>query len=302
MKLNPITDLVLWDSHPLQLGATPTQVFIDGIAQLKSPSVVEKPAWLQRVPETPNFDNETKKTIEYEGLPPLEPTKAIAESIVAFINVSNIWDIEQSSGEIHSTNFEASGVVITQGGNIVCSGAKDICASHITSNDTVVINLEGGSVSPGLVSYGSDLGLGEIAMEDSTVDGTVFDAFSKQIPDILGGDSAVIRAADGLMFSTRNQWLAYRAGVTSAITAPASGGFFAGLSAHFSTGAPFKITPGAVIQDVTALHVTISSSGQPSVSTQIATLRRLLTEKHKGDLGHWINKVLKVSDYLYILY
>lgn len=30
-------DVVLWDSHPLRLGATPTHVYIDGISQLAEP-------------------------------------------------------------------------------------------------------------------------------------------------------------------------------------------------------------------------------------------------------------------------
>lgn len=34
IKLNYDADIVLWDSHPLSLGATPLQVYIDGIVQL----------------------------------------------------------------------------------------------------------------------------------------------------------------------------------------------------------------------------------------------------------------------------
>ena len=44
----PITsnraDIVLWDSHPLALGATPQQVWIDGIAQLGHASPVPPPS------------------------------------------------------------------------------------------------------------------------------------------------------------------------------------------------------------------------------------------------------------------
>ncbi|KAL5519409.1 hypothetical protein ACEPAH_1092 [Sanghuangporus vaninii] len=281
-------DVVLWDSHPLQLGATPKQVFIDGIAQLKSPHVVVKPEYLQQVPKPPNFDEETKKTVEYEGLPPLLPRNTSSESIVIFTNVSYVWNFDSTSGEFQSTAIEDHGVVVSKAGEIICRGS---CASFLSSGDITFVDLEGGSIAPGLVSFGSDLGLQEIGMEESTTDGTVLDAFSQNIPKIIG-ENPVIRAADGLLFATRNALLAYRAGVTSAITAPASNGFFAGLSAHFSTGAPLKTTPGAVIQEVTALHFSIGSVGQPSVSTQIAALRRLLTVKQEGDLGHWINKVL----------
>jgi len=48
---------------------------------------------------------------------------------------------------------------------------------------------------------------------------------------------------------------------------------------------------GAVIQKDAALHVSIFHGGFPSVSTQIATLRRLLKGHGKGALGHWFAKV-----------
>jgi imidazolonepropionase-like amidohydrolase len=56
-------DIVLWDSHPLSLGATPRQVFIDGIPQLDG-TIVEKSKVLQSAPKTPNFDKEAKLTLE----------------------------------------------------------------------------------------------------------------------------------------------------------------------------------------------------------------------------------------------
>ena len=79
-------DLVIWDSHPLSLGATPKQVFIDGIAQLDDAFVSEKPAIFQKVPKTPNFDREAENAIKYDGLPPLAPEKTISGTVI-FINV-----------------------------------------------------------------------------------------------------------------------------------------------------------------------------------------------------------------------
>jgi len=56
--------------------------------------------------------------------------------------------------------------------------------------------------SPGLVSYGSDLGLSHIAMESSTSDGPAPDPLSANPPATLG--DTVIRAVDGLVFESRN--------------------------------------------------------------------------------------------------
>jgi hypothetical protein len=73
--------------------------------------------------------------------------------------------------------------------------------------------------------------------------------------------------------------LAYRAGVTKAVVAPVHYGFFGGLGTSFSTGAKHKLADGAVIQEVTALHFSVGHFGsRPSISTQIAVLRRLLLE------------------------
>jgi hypothetical protein len=79
--------------------------------------------------------------------------------------------------------------------------------------------------------------------------------------------------------------LAYRNGVTTAITAPSGAGFLRGLSTAFSAGSPHALARGAIVQEETALHITISFSLTPSVSTQIAALRSQLFE---SSLGPWI--------------
>jgi hypothetical protein len=86
-----------------------------------------------------------------------------------------------------------------------------------------------------------------------------------------------------------NPSLAYRSGVTLAVTAPSHKGFYSGLATSFSTGSAHKLEPGAVIQEVTGLHVAVRHFGTPSVSTQIAALRRLLLEPQ----GKWFNQVLE---------
>ena len=74
--------------------------------------------------------------------------------------------------------------------------------------------------------------------------------------------------------------------------APKSRGLLAGLSAVFSTGARLD----EFAQDVAALHVTVQYyGGAPSVSTQIAALRKLLNGSGHGELGLWFEKVAKVS-------
>jgi hypothetical protein len=91
--------------------------------------------------------------------------------------------------------------------------------------------------------------------------------------------------------------LAYRAGVTSAVTAPNAYGVLAGLSTAFSLGAAHKLAHGAIMQNVAAVHVSIAHGDSVSVSTEIATLRTLLLEGYKGEAGKWFEKVSEVRGF-----
>lgn len=84
--------------------------------------------------------------------------------------------------------------------------------------------------------------------------------------------------------------------MTSAITAPTHSRFYAGLGTTFSLGALNKLDDGAVIQEVTGMHVAVRYFGKstPSVSTQIAALRRLLLGKTDGASGRAFQQVREV--------
>ncbi|KAJ7636950.1 carbohydrate esterase family 9 protein [Roridomyces roridus] len=280
-------DIVIWDSHPLALGATPKQVFIDGIAQFEKPYSSAKPKFFQHAPSTPDWDKETAETIKYEGLPPLEPKRA-KEEVVVFRNVGSVFlkDAETRSVEEVFTSASKDGVVVVKKGRVVCRG---MCTAALEHTDALHIDLEGGSIFPGLVAYGSQLGLTHITGEPSTSDGPVFDPLSMLVPGII--DGKLMKASDGLLFASRDAYLAYRNGVTSAVVAPTSRGFLSGLSAVFSTSAAHKLVDGAVIQEVTAIHVTLSLSSGISVSTQIATLRGLLLGGGEGEIGQYFGDV-----------
>ena len=67
------------------------------------------------------------------------------------------------------------------------------------------VDLEGGSLAPGFTSYGSSLGPEEILYEPFTNDGDVYDPLvDGNLPSVLGKDTAIIRAVDGLQFNGRN--------------------------------------------------------------------------------------------------
>lgn len=138
-------DLVVWDSHPLALGTTPQQVWIDGIPQLSEPAVASKPTSFQQAPRTPNFDLEAAAAIKYEGLPPLIPKKA--KELVVFANISSIFVQDGMGGVMSMADVGEGSVVALRKGVVQCWGAAAACASEFVSEDAEWIDLEGGSIA-----------------------------------------------------------------------------------------------------------------------------------------------------------
>lgn len=201
-------DVVLWDSHPLQLGATPRKVWIDGILQLGADEdgVVigkgkDEPAF-QEIPPVPNWDREREEAVKWEGLPPLGSWKQRGR--VVFRNVSEV--IVRGLHAQHDSRSRMHGDgpvdVFIDSGKIACIGST--CARDQQRGADIEVDLQGGGVVPGLMSFGSPLGLEEIAGEPSTGDGLLFDPFRGDVPGILGDTGGVVRAIDALRFETRN--------------------------------------------------------------------------------------------------
>ncbi|KIJ40954.1 hypothetical protein M422DRAFT_256128 [Sphaerobolus stellatus SS14] len=255
-------DIVIWDSHPLFIGATPKQVYIDGITQLSNPHIIDKPAAFQELPKVPNFDKEKEAAVKWEGLPPLVSVESDIEIYknVVFESVGSVW----SAGEIKTLGGEKDDVVVVENGRyLFCRLGLEVWLCN------------------------------EIDQEPLTKDGRVFDALRGESKAVAGGDGGVVAAVDRLQFMTRDALLAYRSGLTSAITPPDGQGSFRGLGVFFGTGRFHALQKGAVISPVAGLHYAIHYSGSPSVSTQIGTLRKLLLGEAKGDLKHTVNALLK---------
>jgi hypothetical protein len=141
-------DVVVWDSHPLALGATPKQVWIDGIPQIDLPFSTQKPPSFQKPPVTPDFDREAYEAIKYDGLPPLQMRRP-KSNVVIFINVTSLFVRRQ--GDIHEvysdTSFALSRTVVVENGVIVCDGSESSCQKNYDGVDAEWVNLEGGSLS-----------------------------------------------------------------------------------------------------------------------------------------------------------
>lgn len=71
------------------------------------------------------------------------------------------------------------------------------------------------------------------------------------------------------------------------------------MSTVFTTGSAHKLERSAVVQAIAALHVAIGA-GKPSVSTQVAALRRLLLGDGQGDLAAYFDDIVKVCNYRFL--
>jgi len=145
-----VPDIVVWDSHPLALGAAPRQVFIDGIAQLENPHVVPKPVHAQQAPKTPNFDEEARLAVKYDGLPPLIP-QSVKSQPVLFTNVGQVhMSTEDGSIDRIFSDERKSGIVLVEDGKVRCVVlGNGVCdkTSETKIENLKIVDLHGGSIA-----------------------------------------------------------------------------------------------------------------------------------------------------------
>ncbi|KAG0271151.1 hypothetical protein BGZ95_001087 [Linnemannia exigua] len=246
-------DLVIWEKHPLSLGAHPLQVYIDGIAQIKN---VNPEDWSEQ--ESPLIFKESPELV----VPKVRDACSAKAKDAVFTGIKKII---REEGEEVSSKGEL--VVIVRNGEVVCSG---LCRRYSTK-DTPVYDLGGeGVVLPSLLSVGTPLlGLMEIPPEHKTGDGD------------LNLNDVVINAADGLKFGGLHMDEAFKSGVLVGVTAPSSAHVVQGVSVAFSTGAEDALSSkNAVLKEQVALHVRIGQESKsilfPTVSSQIQFLRSSL--------------------------
>lgn len=222
-------DIVVWDSDPLSVGATPAQVWIDGTPQFKDPIVLNKTRTGPLVPD------ESLSHI------PDEPTEV---SDALFSGVTTVF---LSDNETYEAGEGPLNIAISKG-KITCIGS---CADEFkaaTAAGVEVTALRNGYLHNAFVGVAGTLGLNEIDGEDVTDNGDNLLTFS--------------RAVDGLMLDSKKLDAAFKAGVTRAISAPkfSGGGTHHGTSVGFITNARTSLDSwqetDAVFAEDIAVHYT----------------------------------------------
>ncbi|KAF2967552.1 hypothetical protein GQX73_g6067 [Xylaria multiplex] len=134
-------DVVVWDSDPLSVGATPVQVWIDGTAQYENPVELEKPSEAR-------FD--IPKDVQITKDEPL----SISNLIITGVSKS---------------------------GKITCLGACVKELQTAQDGGARTIDLEDGYITKPFTAFGSLIGLNAIDAEQSTDNGGSPDIFSRGV-------------------------------------------------------------------------------------------------------------------------
>lgn len=236
-------DIVVWDSHPLLAGATPIQVYIDGKSTLDPIKVAENTA------VDPNKDRifkKPKQRISYTELFKETTCKSLNSSaqniIVTGIKESYLMPYQEISSV--SSNL----TMVINNGQIVCLNSR--CETYITEN-AAVIELQQGTVLPGLTAYSPSLGLAEILAAAETSDGSLGRSLTLLEPE------NIIYAKHGIHLDGRGFSRARIGGVTLAVTSPISDSFFGGISTAIKTSGKHNILNGGIFQEDIALHFSV---------------------------------------------
>ncbi|KAH8802876.1 hypothetical protein F5884DRAFT_803522 [Xylogone sp. PMI_703] len=275
-------DIVVWDSHPLSVGATPLQVYIDGKATLDPNKVAESMSKVGSKRASP--------TVKKPGMRKVLG-KDIREDICGQLQQQGqkivVSGIKQSFLDSHSaiTSEEGNMTMVIDSGEIICLGSNIECISAASGGYEV--QLSEGYVLPGLTLISANLGLSDIASDTDTGDGMVSLKLDPTNPE------NVAFAKYGIHLEGRAFKRAKIGGITRAITAPLlhgedAGGFLSGVSVGIKTDEKHTILDGGIFQDDVALHFVVGQGAKadesiPTVSTATAKIRKILSDNHGKD-------------------
>ncbi|OTA59273.1 composite domain of metallo-dependent hydrolase [Hypoxylon sp. EC38] len=259
-------DLVVWDRHPLQVGATPLEVYIDGNSVARASEDLwkasESGAYVKEAPVS-------RSRVSSESTCRAGQSDIIIRGLgTSFIGAGGLRVEQPETGNL---------TVVVRAGRIVCVGEHrcDDVARRAVEDNIPVVGVEDGYMLPGLTIVTRQHGLTEMRQEPSTSDGA---SAGEEYENPLSSKF-------GIKFDGVHLKRAYAGGVTRVVTPPLTNGFFHGVSTLFRSGAKSVLDDGAIAEPRAALHFTIGHDGKsaqtPSITSQISKLHDLLTvDKH----------------------
>ena len=238
-------DIVVWDVHPLDVGATPLQVYIDGRPTL-DPVKVKK--------SFSDVRNESERnTTEPMVQPKLSPSEK--EKVCQQIENGNTAIVGITTSYLKPTTHISSTsnlTLVLENGKVICLSNNQNCLPYLSTNHNT-INLHDGHISPGATAI-SSLGLFEIITEQSTSDGEINPKLDPLNPE------NVVYAKYGIHLEGKAFERARYGGVTRGVSMPVigwDGAFLSGVSVGFKTSGKNTTLDGGVFKGDVALHFTL---------------------------------------------
>jgi hypothetical protein len=248
-------DIVIWNSHPLSVGAVPKQVFIDGkptLAELKDSNGSKVTSRKDGSGSSPKSRREEPTAdVQHFCSQPRDESRSL---VITGITTSYV-------DSTHRERFVGQNLtMIIRSGKMECFGSFEQCA-WATTSEADIIALEDGYVLPGFTALSATLGLSEIVAEPSTGDGS-----PNKDADPLNPKN-VIYAKYGVHPEGRAFGRARIGGVTRAIAVPLGqteqpATFLGGVSVGIKTREGSNPINGGIFQDDVALHFMVGQAAK----------------------------------------
>ncbi|KUI64087.1 Imidazolonepropionase [Cytospora mali] len=303
-------DIVVWDSHPLSVGATPKQVFIDGVSTLDPVKVEEstasavskqgvdvhrgagKPAMRAVIAEEERAQFCSRSQRPGQGFVISGIRKSFLEEFPHLLPTAD----NEGRVEDNLTMVIDNGEVMCIGGESACGATAFQMQQRRSNKGVVSIDLKDGHLSRGLIAVTSFLGMAEISMDLTTGDGSVNTISLKDAsnPDSIGYAKYGV-SLGGSKVKSKTFARARLGGVTRAIQPPLTdGGLIVGVSTGMRTGVDSTLLNGGLFQEDVAMHVSLGEDAkvnEGAVSMAIERLRGLVKGGEKE-----IKKLATVGD------
>lgn len=261
-------DIVLWDDHPLGVGANPVEVFIDGRPLLENKDIAG-----QTSPVKPGITDTRENTPAMRPYIETEERNDVCTRIQDFQGPVLFTGITKSLIDVPSLDGQETDnlVLVVENKQISCLGTKSTCLGQLqTSENFTEIPLKNGHITPGLIAFGNNLGIQEISPEPSTGDGSAGSS-----GDLLDETKSVHFAKYSVHLHGRAFDRARIGGVTKAVSPPHGSGVVRGVSVGIRTGAEASILDGAIWSDDVALHLAVGQAAKGEEPATIVSLESL---------------------------
>lgn len=261
-------DVVIWDRHPLSVGARPDWVSIEGVVVFEQATPELQP----NVPPPAARWNAT--TFD---------CASVTSSGALAIRGARLFKLEGAQDSA-SNDGQTGTVVVDRDGSLLCADfGANACATTVTNTNAATINVPNTwHVTPGFVVGDPSIRLGDEVLsssEQSGGDGVATGEFAERLNISL--------AAGGVHGSTRLSRGVFADGILSYARAPQTGDILGGSCAVLRTGDGFydselALEPnGAVLAEAAGLYFVLGNDARSgtvaqSVSGQIAAITKLL--------------------------